>query len=128
MVAGFKSERWPASNRYPWPASVGIRSKVRFNEWRRAHADLGMACGTQIYPSDEAFPWPAEYSHAVSEELVAQTHANGADFVRSLKALGAREPTPGYRPLPPGAFRRLLTALEGSFSVTYHVLYAEIFW
>jgi hypothetical protein len=27
MVAGFKSVRWPASNRYPWPASVGIRTE-----------------------------------------------------------------------------------------------------
>ena len=27
MVAGFKSERWPTSNRYPRPASVGIRTQ-----------------------------------------------------------------------------------------------------
>ncbi len=28
MVAGFKSERWPTPNRYPWPASVGIRTSL----------------------------------------------------------------------------------------------------
>jgi hypothetical protein len=27
MVAGFKSEPWPASNRYPRPACVGIRKR-----------------------------------------------------------------------------------------------------
>ena len=28
-VAGFTSERWPASRRNPWPASIGIRSPCR---------------------------------------------------------------------------------------------------
>jgi hypothetical protein len=32
MVAGFKSERWPTSNRYPWPASVGIRIEQNIGE------------------------------------------------------------------------------------------------
>jgi hypothetical protein len=29
MVAGFKSEPWPASNRYPRPACVGIRTSKK---------------------------------------------------------------------------------------------------
>ena len=29
MVAGIKSERWPTSNRNPWPDCVGIRTEVR---------------------------------------------------------------------------------------------------
>src|SRR5271169_6816527 len=29
MVAGFKSERWPASNRNRWPDCVGIRTDGR---------------------------------------------------------------------------------------------------
>ena len=32
MVAGIKSERWPASNRNPRPDCVGIRTLA---EWRR---------------------------------------------------------------------------------------------
>src|SRR5271169_4266682 len=28
MVAGIKSERWPTSNRNPWPDCVGIRKRV----------------------------------------------------------------------------------------------------
>ena len=55
-----------------------------------------------------------------------QPYADGHDFVRSLKALGASEPAPGHRPLTPGAFRRLLASLEGGFTVTYHVLFGEV--
>jgi hypothetical protein len=29
MVAGIKSERWPTSNRNPWPDCVGIRNLVK---------------------------------------------------------------------------------------------------
>lgn len=98
-----------------------------FTEWRRAHADLGLACGTQDYPAMEDFSWPDGFSHAISDELILRHHADGVAFVRGLKMLGAREPAPGYRPLSPGAFRRLLATLENSFSVTYHILYGEIF-
>jgi hypothetical protein len=29
MVAGIKSERWPTSNRNPWPDCVGIRTIIQ---------------------------------------------------------------------------------------------------
>src|SRR6202167_134372 len=29
MVAGIKSERWPTSNRNPWPDCLGIRRRVK---------------------------------------------------------------------------------------------------
>jgi malonyl-CoA O-methyltransferase len=105
-------------------ATLGCRT---FIEWRQVHADLGLPCGTQHYPSAEDFPWPAGFSCEIDSELEIQPYANGADFVRSLKALGAHEPAPGYRPLASGAFRRLLASLEGGFAVTYHMLYGEIY-
>jgi hypothetical protein len=37
MVAGIKSEPWPASNRYPRPACVGIRS-ITTEMLTRAHS------------------------------------------------------------------------------------------
>jgi malonyl-CoA O-methyltransferase len=98
-----------------------------FTEWRQAHADFGLPCGAQDYPGVEDFPWPDDFSRRLDEESVAQNYDNGMDFARSLKMLGAREPAPGHRPLPAGAFRRLLASLEGGFSVTYHMLYGEIF-
>lgn len=97
-----------------------------FIEWRRAHAALNLPCGTQTYPSPETFPWPTAPPHTLNSELITHPYANGAAFARSLKTLGAREPAPTHRPLPPGTFRRLLTTLNGNFPVTYHVLYGEV--
>src|SRR3954462_6092212 len=37
MLAGFIPEQWPASNRNPWPASVGI---IRFRPKRSQHDAL----------------------------------------------------------------------------------------
>jgi len=33
-VAGFISERWPASNRYAWPECVGIRTGNENTRWK----------------------------------------------------------------------------------------------
>ncbi len=103
-------------------ATLGCKT---FAEWRDAHAACGFDCGTPDYPSMETFPWPAERGR-LEEELVRQTYPSGHDFVKSLKALGAGEPILGHRPLPAGAFRRLLASLERGFTATYHILYGEI--
>jgi malonyl-CoA O-methyltransferase len=105
-------------------ATLGLQT---FIEWRHAHISLGLPCGAQNYPRAEDLPWPEGFSSVLDAELVTQSHANGLDFVRSLKMLGAHEPVRGYRPLPAGAFRRLLASLEGGFSVTYQLLYGEIY-
>ena len=97
-----------------------------FSEWRQVHTEQGLSCGAHHYPSANDFPWPDGFSHQLHAEWVAQFHASGLDFVRSLKAIGDREPTSGYQPLAPGALRRLLASLGGGFSVTYHILYGEI--
>lgn len=97
-----------------------------FAEWTAAHAALGLASGTPVYPAMEDLPWPDGFAHAADEAFVVQNCADGAEFARSLKELGAGEPAPGHRPLAPGAFRRVLETLRGGFEVTYHVLYGEI--
>jgi malonyl-CoA O-methyltransferase len=97
-----------------------------FAEWRATHVALKMDCGTPIYPAAEDFPWPDGFEFSMDEEVIMQPYADGADFVRSLKALGAGEPSPGHHPLSPGAFRRLLAHLENGFDASYHILYAEI--
>jgi hypothetical protein len=40
MAAGIKSERWPTSNRNPWPDCVGIRNQVDASS--RAFMELTM--------------------------------------------------------------------------------------
>ena len=97
-----------------------------FAEWRAAHAALGLPCGLHDYPEARAFPWPPGVTGTIEEELLTEHHASGQAFARALKTLGASEPAPGHRPLPPGAFRKVLHALRGGFAVTYHVLYGEI--
>jgi malonyl-CoA O-methyltransferase len=98
-----------------------------FVEWRHAHAKLGLACGTPAYPRADAFPWPEGFAYALDGELHSNLHANGIDFARSLKSLGAHEPAADHRPLAPGSFRRVLTSLEDGFSATYHVLYGRMY-
>lgn len=97
-----------------------------FAEWRSVHAALGLDCGTPGYPGPDDFPWPDGYRSTLDEEVIRQPYADGADFVRSLKALGAGEPSPGHHPLPPGAFRKVLAELAEGFDASYHILYAEI--
>jgi malonyl-CoA O-methyltransferase len=98
-----------------------------FREWRQAHEKLGLACGTPGYPKPEDFPWPdAAFAHDYADERILHPYANGRDFVNSLKLLGASEPAPGYKPLSPGAMRKLLASLEGGFEATYHVIYGEV--
>ena len=97
-----------------------------FAEWRAAHVRLGLVCGTPQFPGVEDFPWPEGFGHRANEELLRQPYADGRDFVKTLKALGAGEPAPGYTPLSAGSFRRLLASLDHEFAVTYHVLFGEI--
>lgn len=104
-------------------ATLGRHS---FKEWRGAHQALGLPCGLHHYPGPADFPPQAGLAAHIEEEMIAEHHASGQAFVQALKTLGAATPRPGYRPLPPGAFRRLLARLEGDFAVTYHILYVEI--
>jgi len=104
-------------------ATLGARS---FTEWRAAHAALGLHCGVHDYPEAAPFPWPPGVTGAFAEEFLTEQHASGQAFARALKTLGAGEPASGHRPLPAGAFRKVLHALHGGFAVTYHVLYGEI--
>ncbi|HIJ61577.1 MAG TPA: methyltransferase domain-containing protein [Rhodospirillaceae bacterium] len=97
-----------------------------FSEWRAAHQALGFSCGTPLYPGADDFPWPAGMVCQMEEEVIRQPYADGHDFVRTLKGLGAGEPAPGHQPLSAGAMRRLLASLEGGFTASYHILFGEI--
>ena len=96
-----------------------------FEEWRAAHAELGLASGSLAFPTAEAVLalWPAGGSGAVREERMTVWYPDGLGFVRGLKELGAHLPQPGHRPLPPGAFRRVLRRFAAGCPATYQVLY-----
>jgi malonyl-CoA O-methyltransferase len=97
-----------------------------FTEWRAAHVALGLSSGSLRFPSAAEVQalWPAGGVGTVREKRVAAWHRDGQDFVRSLKAIGAHLPQPGHRPLPAGAFRRVLRHFGAGCPATYHVLYA----
>ncbi|WP_185961216.1 methyltransferase domain-containing protein [Telmatospirillum sp. J64-1] len=96
-----------------------------FLEWRRAHDELGLPCGTPAYPGAEQIAWPSGGRGRVEEEHIPMDHPDAHSFARGLKDIGAQTPHPGYRPLAPGAFRKVLRRLGDSATVTYHILYGS---
>ncbi len=94
-----------------------------FPEWREAHAALSLPCGARRFVGSRDFPWPEGGTASLSEDLIIVHHADGRDFARSLRAVGAHLPAPGHTPLSPGEFRRVLRALGEPCAATYHVLY-----
>ncbi len=99
-----------------------------FAEWRRAHAGLGLACGTPPYPSagDLAVLLAAHGRITVIAEPLPLRYADGTAFLRALKSVGAGIPVEGHVPLPPGTLRRVLAALGAPAIVTYEILNVEV--
>ena len=99
-----------------------------FAEWRQAHWALGLPCGTPDYPA--AVGLAADLSPSGVHEVVAAPvvvrYANGMEFLRALKAVGAGTPEAGHRPLPPGALRRVMAALGAPCAITYEVLTVDL--
>ncbi|MEO5364200.1 MAG: methyltransferase [Magnetococcus sp. DMHC-8] len=98
-----------------------------FQTWRAACDHLGMANGLPAYPTVTAWQraWPAPGLATLREEEIILHHASALAFLRGLRAIGAQQPAPGYRPQPAGLLRRLLRHLEEEkgFSVNYQVVY-----
>ncbi len=105
-------------------ATLGVDT---FQEWRAAHAALGLSCGVPAFPSGEGLAalWPAGGQGTWCEDHLRVRHADGRAFAQGLKALGAHLAAPGHEPLPAGSLRRVLCRLEGGCDATYHVLYGS---
>lgn len=96
-------------------------------EWRRAHACLGLHCGTPVYPAlrELQAAWPAGGEGRFEDEHFVRHYHGARAFVRSLKRTGAMVASDDHRPLSPASFRRLLRELDlrGNLAVTYHLAY-----
>lgn len=108
------------------PAGVLLLSlpgSQTFREWRAAHAAQGLKPGTRALPSREAClaALPVGDNH-VEREVWRVCHANGLDFLRALRAIGADTPAPGHMPLTPGQLRRVLRTLGPAPRLTYEFL------
>lgn len=90
-----------------------------FAEWRAALAGQNVPEGVVAMP---ALPG------VFHEEREVVSYENGRDFLSNMKTIGAGEPRPGYRPLPPGRLRRALRRLEHDAGalVTWHIVYGRV--
>ncbi len=91
-----------------------------FDAWREAHLACGLLAGTRDYPSIATLR--ALGAETVEAAWLEERHADGAGFLRALRAIGAGTPRPGHRPLTPGELRAVLRRFEASGAVArYHV-------
>jgi malonyl-CoA O-methyltransferase len=99
-----------------WFATLGPEN---FPEWRAVLAAEGLPDGTVAMP-----PLPG----IVHEERVVISYDSGRAFLAGMRSVGATQPRPGYRPLPPGALRRALRRLEHEHDgrVTWHLVYGRL--
>ncbi|MBC7951421.1 MAG: methyltransferase domain-containing protein [Rhodospirillaceae bacterium] len=97
-----------------------------FKEWRAAHEQLGLSCGVPLYPIAEELAALLPACAQVTSEQVIIGHADGHEFVDSLKRIGAGTPNSGHVPLNPGALRKVLRAMGAPVAITYDILYAVV--
>lgn len=95
-----------------------------FLEWRAAHAAHGLKPGARPMPTREAClaALPPGINQ-IETELMRAHHADGLDFLRALRAIGADAPATGHVPLTPGQLRRVLRTLGPAPHLTYQFLY-----
>ena len=91
-------------------------------EWRQAHADLGLQTGTPDFPSIEALD--AMLGGRTDQERLVHVQPDARAFVRGLKAIGAAAPATGRMPLKPADLKRAMARFDAlGAASTYHVAY-----
>lgn len=99
-----------------------------FEEWQAACALSGVAAPTRRFLSIEDFghSTPHGFRFRAETAVFRRTYANGWDFLRRLRDIGAHRAVPEADPLPAGALRRVLRATDAPFTVSYDVIYGFI--
>jgi malonyl-CoA O-methyltransferase len=95
-------------------------------EWRTAHAELGLQAGVPQLPSlaELEAMRPARLFGALDDERIVHVESDGRAFARGLKEIGASEPPEGRRPLGAAQMKRVLAAFEAAgAAASYHVAY-----
>jgi malonyl-CoA O-methyltransferase len=85
-----------------------------FAEWRDAHA--GMPAGAHFFPGAAVLRELRLDGIAgeVALERFVEPYRTAADFLRTLRALGAATPRPGHRPLAAPAMRDVMRRFEAA--------------
>lgn len=103
---------------------LSLPGQDTFREWRLAHEAHGLTPGARPMPSREAClaALPPGDNQIESERWSAR-YADGLDFLRTLRAIGADTPASGHAPLTAGQLRRVLATLGPQPSLSYQFLY-----
>src|SRR6478752_4546799 len=120
----------------PWSSNAGALSTLRtllapngtliyatisaksFPEWRDVLAAHGLPVGLLDIP---------ELPGIVDEERIV-ADADTLAFLRRMKAIGGLTPREGYAPMPAGALRRAIRAVDGKHGgrITWHIVYGGV--
>lgn len=104
-------------------ARVAVATLVdgTFQEWKDAHAQLGLADGVRPFVSEGALRELAtELQAHVEFDTLYERYDDAKDFVRAIKGIGAGTPRPGHQPAPLG---RVLRQFPQGITVSYRVAY-----
>jgi malonyl-CoA O-methyltransferase len=104
---------------------LSLPGGATFQEWRAAHARLGLPAGTYPLPTaaDCRAALPAHGDGRVEVEHWIDRPADGLAFLRGLRAIGADTPAPGHAPLSSARLRRVLRELGPAPALTYELIF-----
>jgi malonyl-CoA O-methyltransferase len=95
-----------------------------FSEWRNAHAKAGLTAGLRDLPDYDQLLRTCASLHGarVNTHRISlhESHADGAEFVRALREIGAGEPRPGHRHVD---IRPVLRTLKHGMQANYEIAF-----
>lgn len=103
-----------------------VLGEKNFMEWSSLLEKYDAASGLHHYPSAEDFCWPTPFQGKIDESFIQEKHKTVADFLKSLKMIGAGTAKSGHKSISPAVMKRILQDSMEGFTVSYHVLYGEL--
>jgi len=100
-----------------------------FEEWRRAHTEIGLTPGVPMFPPLDALQRLRPSGRAVQVDVYKDSEAfeSGRDFLTSLRSVGATTPQRDHLVLGPGDMRQVLRRFEQlGCVVTYEIATLEL--
>lgn len=105
--------------------AIATLAEGSFHEWRQAHHALALRAATPSYPAAPTMRAGLLPGHAICRPRSEQ-HADGLDFLRALKGIGATAPRAGHQPLSTAQMRAVLRQFDRQGAhVTYQLAYGH---
>ena len=103
---------------------VAVPVAGSLSSWRELCEEAGVSHGLWSFPPPN-FAEGVTFDHRAIRQHAA-SYGSVLEFLRSLKKSGGSTARDNHRPVSAAALRRLFGKAPGPFSVSYHVLYAQI--